>query len=226
MLGSACTGDNAASSTREAKPPPPPPVNGSGSCPKPALSLRVQGHIRCLSVREQKTIYADLARARDRGVGGGQALAVTARERAVPVAIVTMVARIGAAQDWPLPPAPRVPRAAVRRPGGAASATRLISTTQCSTREPGNSLAVLRWRPAVPRGREQRVVVTGFRNFAEGSFESSGRLAPTRSTFEWHRVHGQAIHSWRVLTRRGTTWSSSVTGRFVGPTCVTDGTGP
>ncbi len=74
------------------------------------------------------------------------------------------------------------------------------------------------------RGTKQWVVVTIFlKGFALGSFEASGPLPPRASSFKWHRVHGQAIHYWRVITRdRNGRWLGSVTARFTGPTCVAE----
>jgi hypothetical protein len=83
-------------------------------------------------------------------------------------------------------------------------------------------MAVLRWRPATRRGSQQRVVVTIFRSFTEGKAESSGPLSPRRARLEWHRVHGQAIHSWRVLTRHDGGWAPSKIKRFTGPICLAD----
>lgn len=204
-LGAGCRDDDSASKTRARQPAPPPPST-----------------VDALPMKDRRKIYADLALIRDRGVGGDAALRATARRHRVSITVVRAIAREGTLKNWPLPPAPRRPRGLILSPGRRTAATQLTASTKCSGAEPRKGVALLHWRPAARRGSEQRVVVTIFRNFVEGRFESSGRLSPGRATFEWHRVHGQAIHSWRVLTRQSGGWAPSVTRRFTGPTCLAD----
>lgn len=203
-VGAGCKDDASAPETRVRPAPPPPSA------------------VAHLPLKERRTIYADLARIRDRGVGDDAALKATAQRYGVSIAVVRSIAREGALEDWPLPPAPRLPRAPLLPPGHTTSATHLAATVKCSEAGPRKGIAVLRWRPATHRGSEQRVVVTIFRNFTEGKFESSGPLSPRRARLEWHRVHGQAIHSWRVLTRQRGGWAPSARQRFTGPTCIAD----
>jgi hypothetical protein len=158
---------------------------------------------------------------RDRGIGGEKAFQATARAHGVATAKVRAIALEGALYDWQYPPAPKLPQAPMLPPSRQLSATRLTATTRCSETELRMSIAALRWRPAASPGREQRVVVTIYRTFAEG-YESSGPLRPDRSAFQWHRVHGHAIHSWRVVTRQSGGWAPSKPRRFVGPLCMAD----
>lgn len=122
---------------------------------------------------------------------------------------------------------PPVPvRVATLPPNGTGAAIRLSAKPDCTatTREP---FATLRWSPAADRGRLQRVVVTIYPDgFAQGRFEASQPLSPDRTKLEWRRVHGQAIHSWRVLTHHEDGWTASETGRFEGPVCAADYAGP
>jgi hypothetical protein len=123
------------------------------------------------------------------------------------------------------PPAPPIPvEVAMLPPDGPQAATRLSAKPGCTnSREP---VATLRWRPADERGTEQRVIVTIFPEFDQGQFETSRPLASDRSSLTWRRVHGQAIHSWRVLTRHGDGWAASKTARFQGVVCPADYAGP
>jgi hypothetical protein len=220
VLGGGCTNDDSGPQTRQRTSPGPPPA--AAVCPKSSLPVRNRVRTRCLRTKVRKAIYGDLARIRDQGAVGEKAFAATARRHAVPIAIVHAIAREGAVRNWPVPPAPVLPAAPIRSTGGDTAAKRLAATPRCSETEPGKSITALRWRPAARPGRVQRIVVTIFRNFAQGKLDSSGPLPSGRSTFEWHRVHGQAIHSWRVLTRQRGGWAASPIGRFTGPTCVGD----
>jgi hypothetical protein len=203
-VGAGCKDDASAPETRVRTAPSPPSA------------------VAHVPLKERRRIYADLARIRDRGVGDEAALKATAQRHSISVAVVRSIAREGALQDWPLPPAPRLPRAPLLPPSRNTSATHLAATVNCSEAEPRKGIAVLRWKPATHRGSEQRVVVTIFRNFEEGNFESSGPLSPRRAKLEWHRVHGQAIHSWRVLTQQHGGWVLSKVGRYTGPICLAD----
>ena len=67
------------------------------------------------------------------------------------------------------------------------------------------------------------MVTIFLRGFALGSFEASRPLANGVESFEWRRVHGQAIHYWRVITRdRNGRWLGSATAQFTGPTCIAE----
>ena len=73
----------------------------------------------------------------------------------------------------------------------------------------------LEWSVAQPKGSQQRVLVSVY-GFREGKFEASEPLAPDQSTLAWSRVHGQAIHSWMVLTLQGGSWRASPVDSFHG----------
>ena len=138
---------------QNAKPPPP---------PKPPTSA------------DQKQIYAELARLRDQGLSGAEVYRRAAEAAGVPVSSVKLIERQGSLRRWALPKAPKPPPAAVRagRPWGA---TRLRSTTSCSSNAPRTAIAHLRWRPARPAGRTQWIVVTNLlRGFEFGKYEAAG----------------------------------------------------
>jgi hypothetical protein len=123
-----------------------------------------------------------------------------------------------------------LPKAAVRRivadPAsrlltGGETATGLRSSAECDPFD-GRADVRLSWKPAGTRGT-QRVVATIYPDGIEkGRFESSVPLAPDVSTLEWVRVHGQARHTWAVLTLREDGWTVSETDVFVGPGCAID----
>lgn len=100
----------------------------------------------------------------------------------------------------------------------------LAAEVTCSQTETNQGLAHLSWAPAAPRGLEQRVDVTIF-DFSSGSYESSEPLSGETASLTWDRVNGQAIHSWRVVTRHADGWVTSATSTFEGPTCPADGMG-
>jgi hypothetical protein len=135
-----------------------------------------------------------------------------------------LIEREGSLRRWALPKAPKLPKAAVRVPPSRAAATRLRSSVRCSSNAPRTGIARLRWRAVRRPGRRQWIAVTIFlRGFALGSFEASRPLANGVTSFEWRRVHGQAIHYWRVITRdRNGRWLGSTTAQFTGPTCIAE----
>jgi hypothetical protein len=216
----ACSGSGSdaattrAAATTQAKPPPP-PAELRGTMPPPPRRKPPTG-------ADQKDIYAELARLRDRGVTGDAVYRRAARDAGVPVSSVKLIERQGSLRRWSLPKAPKPPPAAVHagRPWGA---KRLRSRTSCSQNAPRTAIAHLRWRPARPAGRTQWIVVTNLlRGFEFGKYEAAGPLKPGAASFDWRRVHGQSIHQWRVLTWNGARWLGSPTGKFTGPTCVAE----
>lgn len=102
---------------------------------------------------------------------------------------------------------------------GAASG--LAADVDCSTAEARKAAVTLAWSVARPAGSAQRVLVSIY-GFREGRFEASEPLAGEQATLAWKQVHGQAIHSWLVLTRQGATWKASPVETFTGPTCIAD----
>lgn len=201
------TQETTAQTETTAVPPPPPPP--------PA---------RPPSAAKRKRVYAELARLRDRGVMDSAVYQQVARRENIDVDSVILIEREGSLKRWKLPAAPALPNAAVRTPPSRAAATRLRSSERCSSNAPRTGIARLRWRPVRRPGRTQWIAVTIFlRGFALGSFEASRPLANGVSSFEWRRVHGQAIHYWRVITRdRNGRWLGSATGSFTGPTCIAE----
>lgn len=170
---------------------------------------------------EQKRVYQELARLRDRGVSGKAVYARVARRESIPVSSIRLIERQGSLRRWALPSSPKPPPAAVRagRPWGA---TRLRSKTSCSQNAPRTAIAHLSWRPS-KRARAQWIVVTNLlRGFEFGKYDAAGPLKPRTSSFDWRRVHGQSIHQWRVLTWDGRRWLGSPTAKFTGPTCVAE----
>lgn len=176
------------------------------------------------SAAKRKRIYAELARLRDRGVAGPAIYRQVAGQEDIGVDRVMLIEREGSLRRWALPAAPKLPKAAVRVPPSRAAATRLRSSVRCSANAPRTGIARLRWGAVRRPGRRQWIAVTIFvRGFALGSFEASRPLASGVSSFEWRRVHGQAIHYWRVITRdRNGRWLGSATAQFTGPTCIAE----
>jgi hypothetical protein len=176
------------------------------------------------SAAKRKRVYAELARLRDRGATGPAIYRRVARQEDIGVDRVMLIEREGSLKRWALPAAPKLPKAAVRVPPSRAAATRLRSSVRCSSNAPRTGIARLRWRAVRRPGRRQWIAVTIFlRGFALGSFEASRPLANGVSSFEWRRVHGQAIHYWRVITRdRNGRWLGSSTASFTGPTCIAE----
>jgi hypothetical protein len=193
----------------------------SSTCPKGSLHTVYKGKHKCLGLSLRKRIYGGLARVRDRGISGSRAYEVTAARFRVSISAVKAISREGSLKGWALPPSPRLPRGVpILRPNGARAASQLSARADCVDEEPGRAVVRLSWEPAAKRGTEQRVIATIFRNgFERRRFEASGTLAARRRVFDWYRVHGQAIHFWRVLTRRANGWVPSAIGQFEGPTC-------
>ncbi len=194
------------------------------ACPKGSLATIYRGTHKCLGLALRKRIHNSLAQARDRGISGQRAYEATAARARVGVGAVKAIAREGARKAWPLPPAPRLPVGVpILSPGGLGGASELSAKPDCVDGEPGRGVVRLSWRVAAERGLEQRVIVTIFRDgFERPAFEASGSLVPGRASFDWYRLHGQAIHYWKVLTRHADGWVPSAIGRFDGPTCPVD----
>lgn len=176
------------------------------------------------SAAKRKRVYAELARLRDRGVTEPALYQQVARRENIDVDSVILIEREGSLRRWKLPVAPKLPDAAVRAPPSRVAANRLRSSVRCSSNAPRTGIASLRWDPVRRPGRRQWIAVTIFlRGFALGSFEASRPLANGASSFEWRRVHGQAIHYWRVITRdRNGRWLGSAAAQFTGPTCIAE----
>lgn len=193
----------------------------SSTCPKGSLHTIYKGKHKCLRLSVRKRIHGGLARVRDRGISGRRAYEVTAALFRVSVSAVRAIAREGSLKGWALPPSPRLPRGVpILLPNRASAASQLSAQADCMDEEPGRAVVRLSWQPAGNHGTAQRVIATIFRNgFERRAFEASGALAGRRRVFDWYRVHGQAIHFWRVLTRRANGWVPSAIGQFEGPTC-------
>lgn len=199
-----------------------PPTNTPNTvCPKGSLHTIYKGKRKCLGLALRKRIHGGLAQARDRGISGRRAYEVTAARFRVSVGAVRAIAREGSLRSWTLPPSPRLPRGVpILSPDGPGAATQLSAKADCLDDEPGRGVVRLSWQPAANQGTEQRVIATIFRDgFERPAFEASGTLAPRRRVFDWYRLHGQAIHFWKVLTRHADGWVPSAVGQFEGPTC-------
>ena len=201
-----------------------PATTPTSVCPKGSVHTIHRGTHKCLGLALRKRIYRALAQARDRGVSGPRAYAVVAAQFRVSLGAVKATARESAVRSWAVPPAPRLPDGVpMLSPDGPRAASELSAQPDCVDGEPGRGLVRLTWRPAVEQGAEQRVIATIFRDgFERPAFEASGTLAPGRGSFEWYRLHGQAIHFWKVLTRHAGGWVPSEVARFEGPTCPVD----
>jgi len=201
------------------------PEDGNGAaqvrCKRGELHVIFRGQHRCLTAAQRRTIFVALVRLRDAGLGE-QAYAQIGRRFRIGIAVVRLIAEEGARRGYP--PAPRLPSGVpVSAVGGAGAATSLESSVACSETEEGLAVARLRWHPADDRGSAQRVVVSiFFGGLDQGRLEASGPLVPARDAFVWYRVHGRAVHYWRVLTRHADGWHASETVTFTGPTCISD----
>jgi hypothetical protein len=100
-------------------------------------------------------------------------------------------------------------------------ASNLKAQAQCGNAATRAAAVTLAWSVATPVGSQQRVLVSIF-GFREWRFEASEPLPRDQSVLVWNRVHGQAIHSWMVLTLQGGRWQASAMDTFEGPTCVAD----
>ncbi|MFN2470735.1 MAG: hypothetical protein ABR583_07045 [Gaiellaceae bacterium] len=180
-----------------------------------------RGETRCLDLQARQTIFRADLRLRDAGVPGADA--VTMQRHRVSARTLGLVVREGLLENWPRPAPPTLPPGVpVLAVGGQPRASALAVSRQCKESLLGRSYARLRWKP-VGTG-VQRVVVTIFRaGFETGNFEVSGPVGPRVGSITWYRVHGQAIHRWRVLTRTPRGWVPSVTVAFRGPPCIVSG---
>lgn len=193
-------------------------------CAKGSLHTIYGGKHKCLGLALRKQIYAALAQARDRGTSGSRAYGVVATRFRVSVGAVKTTARESARKSWAAPRAPRLPDGVpMLSPDGPRAALELSAQPDCVDGEPGRGVVRLSWAPAVEQGSEQRVIATIYRDgFERPAFEASGTLAPGRDSFDLYRLHGQAIHFWKLLTRHADGWVPSAVARFEGPTCPVD----
>lgn len=177
-----------------------------------------------LSTAKRKRVYRELAQARDQGIGEPEVYALVARREGMGEGSVRLIEREGSLRRWRLPAAPKITPAAVRVRPAPAAAKRLRSTVTCSANAPRTGVANLRWRPARRPVVRQWVVVTIFqKGFALDHYEASRPLPPRARSFQWRRMHGQAIHHWRVIARdRSGRWLGSAVATFTGPTCVAE----
>lgn len=194
------------------------------TCPKGSLHTIHKGTHKCVGIALRRRISRGLAQTRDRGVSGLRAYVVVAAQFRVSVGAVKAIARESALRGWAIPAAPRLPDGVpMLSPDGPLAASELSAEPDCVDGEPGRGVVRLSWRAASEHGVEQRVIATIFRDgFERPAFEASGTLAPGRGSFEWYRLHGQAIHFWKVLTRHAGGWVPTAVGRFEGPTCPVD----
>lgn len=191
----------------------------AAACPAGSLRVTVAGKQRCLSLALRQRVWADVARARDRGSDGAPMLRAVAARHRLTAALVQRIVREGVRKGWRLPPAPALPAGARDpAPGGAGG---LAAVPGCSAWARGQAFAKLSW-DAVAGASEVRVAVSRFPGGLEsGNLEASDPLPARRTSITWYRVHGQAPHRWRVLSRVGDRWLASATGEFEGPLCAT-----
>jgi hypothetical protein len=101
------------------------------------------------------------------------------------------------------------------------AASNLKAQAQCGSAATRTAAVTLAWSVAATVGSQQRVLVSIY-GFRDGRFDASEPLPRDQSALVWNRVHGQAIHSWMVLTLQGGRWQASAMDTFEGPTCVAD----
>jgi len=99
------------------------------------------------------------------------------------------------------------------------AATSLAGAARCSEEFIGVAEADLRWKPAMPVGKEQLIEISIFA-FEPGKSVFSDPLGPTQDNMVLNAVSGQAIHQWRILTRHGNTWTPSDSAEFEGVICT------
>jgi hypothetical protein len=107
--------------------------------------------------------------------------------------------------------------------GGTLAASDLRGQARCEQSARRRAVADLTWRPASRPGDEQRIVVAlDPAQFGVGAYDASKAMDPAVGSFLWTRVRGASVHTWRVLTRHGATWTSSAPARFEGELCEAD----
>jgi hypothetical protein len=110
---------------------------------------------------------------------------------------------------------------------GAEAADDLTARPFCSSGQPEEELAELRWTPSREQGSIQLVDVTIFSpRFDDGRFERSDKLSAMRTSMTWDLVSPGAVQFWRVLTLQGDRWVSSKVARFTPPPCIADVVSP
>jgi hypothetical protein len=183
-----------------------------------------RGTHKCLRLVVRRQIYSALVGARDRGLAAARSYTTVAQRFRVGVGAVKSSARESAVKGWPDPPSPRLPEGVpIVAADARRSASDLSGVPDCIDAEPGRGIVRLSWRAAPEQGSEQRLILTIYRNgFERSLFEATGPLEADRASFDLYRLHGQAIHTWKVLSRHGDGWVPSAEGSFVGPTCPVD----
>ena len=196
----------------------------SSVCPKGSLHTIYKGTHKCLRLAARRQIYSALVGTRDRGLATPRTFAVVSQRFRVGVGAVKSTARESARKGWPDPPPLRLPEGVpILDPDAPRAASGLTAVPDCVDGEPGRGIVRLSWQAAVEPGTEQRLVVTIYaQGFEKSLFEATGPLAAGRRAFDLYRLHGQANHAWKVLTRHEDGWVPSAEGRFVGPTCPVD----
>jgi hypothetical protein len=100
----------------------------------------------------------------------------------------------------------------------------LASTVGCDEFDPRIAFADLAWSPS-ERADAQRVQVTADPSGFDGDATmTSPELDRGLAQLRWLDLAGQAVHSWRVITRTpdDQRWYASPTATFEGPVCAID----
>lgn len=101
------------------------------------------------------------------------------------------------------------------------SASGLQSLTSCDPNLPANPAVTLTW-VAAGSGDQLLAVSTLPDGFDSGRYTVTDELAPDITSHQISPIEPGGIYYWRVLTRSGDRWLSSVQASFTGPVCVLD----
>jgi hypothetical protein len=104
---------------------------------------------------------------------------------------------------------------------GEAVATDLRVVPGCEGSGPNNHVADFSWRPAVPPGDRQQLVLSYVPGGLEtDAFLQTGPLPADQTSYHWIQMNpGTGPRTWRVLTLRGESWVPSETATFHGVDC-------
>lgn len=99
------------------------------------------------------------------------------------------------------------------------TATNLKADVRCNTIKPPIGIAELSWKPAIPPGEKQKIIITTYTVGGRNS-ETSLPLSAEQSSLAWSERGNETIHDWKVLTLHHDIWIPSETGRFTLPVCA------
>lgn len=101
------------------------------------------------------------------------------------------------------------------------SATGLMSVGFCDPNSPSNPAVTLAWVPE-GSGAQLLAISTLPDGFETGRYTVTGEMAAGNAMYEISPIEPGGIYYWRLLTRSGDRWLSSLQESFTGPICVLD----